>query len=73
MCGESLVDSVIQQDKFIDIIRSYNKENDIIHLNIWSQLAENFQNKVEYPFILSGNKLDEESTLKVLYESNNLF
>jgi predicted ATPase/signal transduction histidine kinase len=71
MCGESLDNSIDQQNKFLKIIRSYKKENDILHLNIWCQFSISLQSNVDTPYILSGNKVDEDSTLKSLYDSNN--
>jgi predicted ATPase/signal transduction histidine kinase len=73
MCGESLLASIYQQNKFSEIIKSYNKDNDIIHLNIWSQFAENLSKNVEQPSVLSGNKFNEYSTLKFLYDTSNGF
>jgi predicted ATPase/signal transduction histidine kinase len=70
-CGESLVNSIDQQNKFFKIIKSYNIENNIIHLSIWYQVAINLQSKTPTPYILSGDKFDKDSTLKSLYDSNN--
>lgn len=71
MLGESLNNSICQQNRFFEIIKSYNKNNDIVHLSIWYQFAINLQSNYEHPYLLKGDKFDEELDLKDLFISNN--